>query len=80
MKTAVSVPDELYAKAEKYAKTHKISRSELYQEALERYLTENADSEVTRRLNEVYAAEDSSLPVGIAKMQARTIRKHNEPW
>lgn len=80
MKTAISVPDELYEKAEKYAKAHSLSRSELYQDALERYLTENTDQDITRRLNEVYASEDSGLPAGITKMQAKTIRKHNESW
>ncbi len=80
MKTAISVPDELFKKAEKYAKAHKLSRSELYSDALSHYLTNSADEEVTQRLNDVYASEDSSLPVSLAKMQKRTVDATNEPW
>ncbi len=57
MKTAVSIPDELFKEAEKIAKQRGVSRSELYAEALRKIVNE----EVSRQLNEVYANLDSSL-------------------
>jgi metal-responsive CopG/Arc/MetJ family transcriptional regulator len=80
MKTAISIPDDLYEQAEKFAKAHKMSRSELYRDALTRLLASNSDEEITRQLNEVYSTEDSRLPAAIVQMQTQTIRARNEPW
>ena len=53
MKTAISVPDEVYLEAERHARrTHK-SRSQLYTEALAEYLAKHAPDEVTDRMNQV---------------------------
>ena len=56
MKTAISLPDALYHRAERVAQRLGRTRSALYAEALEAYLdaTEGAD-EVTALLDEVYA-------------------------
>lgn len=56
MKTAISLPDELYHRAERFAQRLGRTRSALYAEALEAYLdaAESAD-EVTAALNELYA-------------------------
>jgi metal-responsive CopG/Arc/MetJ family transcriptional regulator len=53
MKTAVSVPDEVYRGAEQYAKRARKSRSQLYTEALAEYLARHAPDEVTERMNAV---------------------------
>lgn len=56
VKTAISLPDALYHRAERVAQRLGRTRSALYAEALEAYLdaTEGAD-EVTAMLDEVYA-------------------------
>jgi metal-responsive CopG/Arc/MetJ family transcriptional regulator len=38
MKTAVSIRDKIFQEAEEYAKKAKISRSQLYSDAIEEYL------------------------------------------
>lgn len=53
MKTAISVPDEVFAKGEKYAKRAKVSRSELYSKALVEFLSRHAPDEVTAKWDEV---------------------------
>ena len=59
MKTAVSIPDDLYDEAEELAKGLRVSRSALYARALAR-LVHDADSErVTATLNEVYGRQRS---------------------
>lgn len=51
MKTAVSVPDELFEAAERQAQRTKKSRSQLYAEALAEYLARHAPDEVTEAGN-----------------------------
>lgn len=77
MKTAVSIPDELFRKAEKEARRRKISRSALITRALSSYL-EPQDSELTRRINEFCRENDTRMDPGLAAMQARALRSDNE--
>lgn len=51
MKTAISLPDEVFEQAEQAAKRMKLSRSELYSRALSEYLARHTDSEVTAAIN-----------------------------
>ena len=70
MRTAVSIPDELFEQAESISRQLGVSRSEFYQRALAAYLTREADAEITRRLNDVYKSpEDSALDPVLQKMQ-----------
>lgn len=70
MKTAISIPDPLFEAAEELARRAGVSRSEFYAKALAEYVVKSQDDqqevdveeaeEITRKLNEVYAVEDSS--------------------
>ncbi|MDX2307033.1 MAG: CopG family transcriptional regulator [Hyphomicrobium sp.] len=51
MKTAVSIPDDLFKRAEAEAKRRGVSRSKLYQEALEMHLAQKRSAELKRRIN-----------------------------
>ena len=51
MKTAVSVPNEVFERAERLAKRLKVSRSELYSRALREYLARHSPDEVTAALD-----------------------------
>lgn len=53
MKTAVSIPDELFAKADDLARRTGKSRSELYREALADYVARREPGAVTRALDEL---------------------------
>ena len=53
MKTAVSVPDEVFDEAEHLAKRLKISRSELYAKALVEFVSRHAPDTVTESFNRV---------------------------
>ncbi len=53
MKTAVSLPDQVFRAAERHAKRAHKSRSQLYAEALAEYLTRHAPEEVTEAMNRV---------------------------
>jgi hypothetical protein len=53
MKTAVSVPDDVYHAAERHAKRTRKSRSQLYAEAVSEYLARHAPDDVTEDMNAV---------------------------
>lgn len=53
MKTAVSVPDDVFQAAERHAQRARKSRSQIYSEALTEYLTRHGPDEVTEAMNKV---------------------------
>ncbi len=53
MKTAVSLPDEVFERAERLARRLGKSRSEIYREALVEYVARHAPAEVTEALDRV---------------------------
>jgi len=53
MKTAVSIPDELFRRADALATRLGKSRSEIYRAALADYVSRREPGEVTRALDEV---------------------------
>jgi predicted transcriptional regulator len=55
MKTAVSVPDDLFAQVDRLAHRSRRSRSEVYSAALREYVARHAPDEVTAGLNAVVA-------------------------
>ncbi len=75
MKTAISIPDELFESAERFARRQGMSRSELYATALRHYLQEHRSEGITEQLDEIYGMEDSALDPAIARLQARSLPK-----
>jgi predicted transcriptional regulator len=75
MKTAVSVPDELFARAEAAARQLHVSRSHLYAIAIAEFLERQQELGVTGRLNEVYARQSSKLDSGLRHAQIKTLEK-----
>ena len=55
MKTAVSVPDDVFERVERLARRERRSRSEVYSAALREYVARHAPDEVTEALNRVVA-------------------------
>ena len=53
MKTAISLPDDVFRAAEKHARRAKKSRSQLYADAISEYLARHAPDEVTEAMNQV---------------------------
>ncbi len=58
MKTAVSVPDDLFAQVDRFARRSRRSRSEVYSAALREYVARHAPDEVTAGLEAVLADID----------------------
>lgn len=51
MKTAVSIPDDLFEKVERFARRAKRSRSEVFSAALREYMARHAPDEITEAIN-----------------------------
>ncbi len=63
MKTAISIPENVYVEAQRLARKLKKSRSQLYSEAIAEYIARHDDDEVTEAINRVcdeIDAEDST--------------------
>lgn len=56
MKTAISLPDDLFRTAERVARSLGLSRSQLYQKALAAFLERYNDEAITDTLNKVYTS------------------------
>lgn len=55
MKTAVSIPDDVFEEADRLAKDLKTSRSDLYSRALKEFLARHAPDAVTEAMNRAVA-------------------------
>ena len=73
MKTAISLPDDLFASADALAERLGVSRSNLFATALAEFLAKHQSRRVTERLDAVYATESSALDPVIRKAQRKTI-------
>ena len=78
MKTAISIPDEVFESAEKLAEETGVSRSQLYVTALRSYIEQQQGMKVMEKLNEIYGKEDSELDPVLKKLQSKVIRR--EKW
>ena len=78
MKTAISIPDEIYHSADKLAKRLGVSRSELYSKAVLNYINAHKNDAVTKALDQIYAKEKSEIDPVINVMQLRSLPK--EGW
>jgi predicted transcriptional regulator len=70
MKTAISIPDEVFAEADRLAQKLKQSRSQLYSCAVREYVARHSDDDVTAALDALYAQEapaDDAFRVAAAK-------------
>jgi metal-responsive CopG/Arc/MetJ family transcriptional regulator len=82
MKTAVSLPDLLYERAEETASYMGIPRSKLFALALEEYIERHNGKMIIEKINEVYGKIDQSefdhyLDVGLES--TRNLTK-NDTW
>lgn len=72
MKTAISLPDDTFNDAERYAKTHGLTRSELYATAVREYLERRERENLIARINAVCAEVDTSLDPALERLQTKS--------
>lgn len=79
MKTAISVPDDVFKEVEKVAKERHASRSEVVVTALKEFLERRKSSDLLKALNEAYGvaetAEEYKLRQKTKKKYAKALKK-----
>ncbi len=77
MKTAVSIPDEVFSRIERLARRARRSRSEVYSAALVEYAARHAPDEVTEAMNRVCGQVDDQCD-GFVGLAAQRVLEHTE--
>jgi metal-responsive CopG/Arc/MetJ family transcriptional regulator len=75
MKTAVSVPDDLFRLAEATARRLRVTRSKLYATAISEFLNRQQRNAVTERLNEVYSRRTAKVDSALHRAQLKSVEK-----
>lgn len=78
MKTAVSVPDEIFKQAERLAKRARMSRSRLFSEALREYVARHTPEEVTEAMDRICAELGEGVADEFTAAAARRILERSE--
>ncbi len=80
MKTAISVPDDIFADATKRAKDLGISRSEFVSTALRRYLDDLSLESLTQQINQVLDLPDYDEEASVVAVEAGRRRLSEGDW
>jgi len=75
MKTAVSIPDELFHRADELARKRGKSRSQVYQESLAEYLLRRDEQSITDSLNEVVDEVGTEVDPWLAEASRQTLER-----
>jgi len=75
MKTAVSIPDDVFEEAEALAHRAERSRSDIYARALEEYLARHAPDRVTEAMDRVLSDIDESPDRFVSRAARRTLQR-----
>ena len=78
MKTGISIPDDIFASADRLAKRLQMSRSELYARAVKEYVVECRHAGVKEKLDQIYASENASIDSTVLIAQDASIP--SEEW
>jgi metal-responsive CopG/Arc/MetJ family transcriptional regulator len=75
MKTAVSIPNDVFEGAERLARYTKKSRSQLFSDALKEYLARHAPEDVTEAMNRVCAELGNSSDKFVSTATRRILER-----
>jgi len=75
MKTAISIPHDLFEAAERLARRLGMSRSRLYTCAVSEFLRQHRGDDVTEKLNQIYENEPSGLDSLCQTLQVASLGK-----
>ena len=75
MKTAISLPDDLFAALDTLARKLGVARSRLVAEALTEYIAKHRHARVTEQLDAVYSAEPSTVDEPVRRAQRRILKR-----
>ena len=80
MKTAISIPDNLFKDAEETARQLGLARSQLYVKAIKQFIELHNKEHITEQLNTVYSKEDvweEVSNIGVDSLREASV---NDSW
>ena len=77
MKTAVSLPNDLFKQADAVARRLRVSRSQLYASAISEFLDRHQAESVTKRLNEIYSRSPAKVGAALHRAQLKSVKKNS---
>jgi metal-responsive CopG/Arc/MetJ family transcriptional regulator len=85
VKTAISIPAELFKQVDRYSKKKRIPRSQIFAEGARRVLRQQRDEQITHRLNKVFKdpkvrAEQSLWARAAAVSLAEIMKRQDQEW
>jgi metal-responsive CopG/Arc/MetJ family transcriptional regulator len=75
MKTAISIPDEIFEEVDKFSKEHRTSRSEVFAMAVKDFLEKLKSKELLDALNEAYSEPESREETTVRERSKKYYRK-----
>jgi len=75
MKTAVSIPDDVFERADRLARRSRRSRSDVFSAALREYLARHAPDEVTEAMDRACAAATGDGDDFVSSAARRTLEQ-----
>jgi hypothetical protein len=75
MKTAVSIPEDVFDRAERLARHTKKSRSRLFSDALKEYVARHAPDDVTEAMNRVCSEIGHSKDLFVSTAARRALER-----
>jgi metal-responsive CopG/Arc/MetJ family transcriptional regulator len=75
MKTAVSIPDDVFEGAERLARRTRKSRSRIFSDALREYLARHTPEEVTESMNKACAEVGETTDPFVSAAARRTLER-----
>ena len=76
MKTAVSIPDDVFHDADRIARRSKKSRSQLYSDALREYVARHSPDEITEAMNRVVDSVEEPIDPFVRAAGRRTLLRN----
>jgi metal-responsive CopG/Arc/MetJ family transcriptional regulator len=75
MKTAISIPDQIFEQAERLARRTKRSRSQLFSDAVREYIARHSGDEITDAMNRVIDSVGADTDPFVAAAASRTLQQ-----
>jgi len=75
MKTAISIPDNLFKEVDRLAKEKKTSRSQIFCKAVTMYLEKIKSQRLLEELNSAYGQEETSEEILVRKKSSEYFKK-----
>jgi len=71
MKTAISIPDDVFRSAERYARKLGLSRSELFTQAVRRFIEQHQEREIRASYDRAFSADTADDSADLVQAAAK---------